>query len=117
MRHWLVDEWSIDGLTAYIECEEIYDWAKYKKMKAERVLISDIGHVPYGDIDQEGNRYKNADITLPCLVVEGMENPHNKPYRMIDGRHRLLKSANNNIMEIVAYVLDRSQAVKFITYI
>ena len=79
--------------------------------------MNDIGHVPYGDIDQEGSRYKNADITLPCLVVEGMENPHNKPYRMIDGRHRLLKSANNNIMEIVAYVLDRSQAVKFITYI
>ena len=117
MRHWLVDEWSIDGLTAYIDCKELYDWAKYKKTNIETVLISDIGYVPLEDIDQEGNRYINADITLPCLVVKGIENPYHKPYRMIDGRHRLLKSANENIMEIKAYVLGRSQALKFITYI
>lgn len=116
MRHWLVDDWSINELNAYIDCKELYDWAKYKRMVPETVLISDIGYVSLNDIDQKGSRYINAEISLPGIVVKGMENPHYKPYRMIDGRHRILKSLNNNIMDVKVYVLERDQALKFIKY-
>jgi len=116
LRHWLVDDWAINEQTGYINCGELYNWVKYKKINPEKILISDIGYRSLKDIDQSEGRYINANISLPCLVVKGMKNPYNKPYRMIDGRHRLLKSINKNIIEIRAYVLEPKQALKFITY-
>ena len=118
MIHWLVDDWSINEINAYIDCKEVYDWAKYKRMVPEMIMISDIAYVSLNDpkIYQEGSRYINAEISLPGIVVKGMENPNYKPYRMIDGRHRILKSLNNNIMEVKVYVLERYQALKFIKY-
>lgn len=43
---------------------------------------------PREKIDQ---RYHDCDISFPGIVAEGVCNPYNKRYRMVDGSHRMTK--------------------------
>jgi hypothetical protein len=43
-----------------------------------------------------------------------MENPKGKQYRLIDGRHRILKHINNGVFNLKAYVLDKQDILKFV---
>ena len=36
-----------------------------------------------------GIRFKDADSTSPCILLEGTNNPGGRKYRCIDGRHRI----------------------------
>jgi len=38
-----------------------------------------------------GPRYNKVDLECPGIVVAGASNPKNKPFRMIDGAHRMAK--------------------------
>ena len=42
-------------------------------------------------------RYTQADIDCPCIIAEGVMNPFDKKYRMIDGSHRITKMQQENI--------------------
>lgn len=108
MIHILEDEWSLGGISGSIDTRKLWAYVKYKQMDAVDVHLTDISHKPLEDINTGDNRYILADISYPLLIVKGMVNPHNKPYRMIDGRHRLLKHKllNNNYVPCYVLLLD-----------
>jgi hypothetical protein len=110
--HVLDKEWSILGIPMAINCQEIYSLLKYEGAVPQLISIKDIGHKPIDLIDKEDIRYLNANLNLPAIVVRGMQNPLNKPYRMIDGRHRILKAKENKIPELLTYVIDEKRALK-----
>ena len=60
-------------------------------------------------------RYLNADITLPGILVEGAPNPYNNKYRMIDGRHRIMKMLDMGIKSSQFYVLDCDEVTPLLT--
>lgn len=51
-------------------------------------------------------QYKNCDISFPGIVCS-ITNPHNLPYRLLDGSHRMTKMVlETNVKESYFYVLE-----------
>ena len=49
---------------------------------------------------------KDADTSFPIWVVEGIKNPENKKYVLIDGKHRVHLLTNDSIQAIVFSVKE-----------
>lgn len=62
-------------------------------------------------------RLRRADPRFPCVVLAEAENPSDRSYRMIDGKHRVHKlvarSRKDNI-DISCYVVRREDVVPFV---
>jgi len=115
MIHIMTDDFRIYDRDTYINCSEVYAIIDLFDMQAEEVSISDIFHKELESIDTNGYRYKNADPDYPCIVVEGLDNPQNQKYRMIDGRHRLLKTMVEDEEDFIeCYILTFDQIEGFI---
>jgi hypothetical protein len=114
MIHVMKDEWAVLNIDTIIDCAEVYNWIYYKQLTPQLVMIKDIGHKPTSLIKREDQRYINAKVNLSGIVVKNMGNPEGKPYRMMDGRHRLLKAKNAGNPSLLVYVLNREQIMKFI---
>ncbi len=53
----------------------------------------------------DGERFKECDTSFPGILMKG-QNTFNKPYRMIDGKHRLFKLIYNGINKSSFYILE-----------
>lgn len=112
MKHIMTGEWKLDNTPdMFINVLQVIQYIQYKQIQPEPINISDISHKELDSIDITEARYLTANINYPIIVVKGMQNPHNKMYRMIDGRHRLLKQINNKTIN--AYVLKKADISKF----
>jgi len=61
-----------------------------------------------------GNRYKTCDIKYPGILSLGAPNHYSKKYRMIDGKHRMMKMRKLGITESLFYVLAFEDLKNFI---
>ena len=112
MKHIMTGEWKLDNTPdMFIDVLQVIPYIQFKQIPSQQIQIADISHKELDSIDTDELRYLVANIKYPVIVVEGMQNPHNKPYRMIDGRHRLLKQLNNKTIN--AYVLTEADISKF----
>lgn len=68
----------------------------------------------FGIDDFSGPRYEAADPQFPGLLVAGMPNPCELPYRMVDGRRRLEKLRRFGIPQSQFYVFDYEEVLPFI---
>ena len=109
-NHWCnVDptygDWRIDEKDYILPLERI---KKYLKKESKKLVkFSDIG---YKGKDMNGlgmaeERYNACDIKFPGILTEG-QNPYGCRYRMVDGRHRILKMTNMGIKESMFYIID-----------
>ena len=115
MIHIMDGDWQVYDVPTHIDCSKIYSWVKLKNIEPISINIDDIGHKATNKIETRDSRYRQADINLPGIVVKGMKNPADKSYRMIDGRHRLLKAKNSGRSYIQVYVMIEEQVLKFIS--
>jgi len=116
MIHTMRDEWSVFASGAYIDCRKIYAFIKNKEgYRPEKVAVRDISHKPLDAIDTASVRYLSAKHDSPVLLCFGMRNPHKKPYRMLDGRHRLLKCLNLGFDHVSAYIVPEHVSLKFVS--
>ena len=107
------DDWKVLNVNSYVDCRDVYRFIKMKKYQHGSIDINKIAYKPLDNISCKSQRYISATTCLPGIVVDGMENPFNKQYRLIDGRHRLLKSMNLDTSFNV-YVITVSEVFKFI---
>lgn len=107
-------DFQIYDKITYVDCKNIYGLIDFFDVQAEDVLISDIFHKELESIDTTSDRYKKADRDYPCIVLDDMINPEDQKYRMIDGRHRLLKAVKENEETIECFVLSFGQIEPFI---
>ena len=63
-----------------------------------------------------GRRYHNCDISEPCIVLENASNPDNLKYRMIDGKHRMMKMRSHGQLDSMFYVLSLDSILPYISY-
>lgn len=118
MKHWATGEWKIKDLPdSYVDARDLFNFIKLNKMKAIEINISDIGFKRVDNIDKKEARYKLADVSYPCIVGKDMDNPSNKPYRLIDGRHRILKTIDVGKDIISCFVFKEKDIIKFLKYI
>lgn len=100
-----------------ISVKPIWELIKRKQLDSHRLDINTIAYKDIEDIDILGDRYQQADLKFPGIVVENMYNPYNKQYRLIDGRHRLLKTINLGEVHFNCYILPRHEVNRFIELI
>lgn len=109
------DEWEIQGIgPAQIITSNLYSFIKHNKLKPIELHIDEFAYKPLDTIEISSHRYKLADITYPLFAVDGMPNPYNKKYRMIDGRHRLLKQINSGKSIFLFYIFHYDHIKKYI---
>ena len=111
-------EWCLKGCREmYINTDSVIDLIKFRNTVPEHLHIDEIAHKELDSINISGARYIAADTRFPVLVVEGMQNPYNKKYRLIDGRHRLLKTIREGKTELRVYVVSESDVMQFCNYL
>lgn len=116
--HIMDGEWCLEGCREmYIDTDSVIDLIKFRNAVPVHLHIGEIAHKELDSIDINGGRYIAADTRFPVLVVEGMQNPYNKKYRLIDGRHRLLKTINEGKAELRVYVVTESDVMQFCNYL
>ena len=52
-----------------------------------------------------GERYRNCNTSYPGIVLMGVNNPYDLPYRLIDGKHRAQKLKDYGTQKGSFYVL------------
>jgi len=115
MRHVLEWEWELPeypGPHAIDAYPDVYNWILVKHIDPEVIKFDDIAVKSLNPVNP--TRYMNANTQYPGILVKYIHNPHNKPYRMIDGRYRLEKQKRNGNTEGLFYVLTYDQIKPFI---
>jgi len=114
-RHWCnIDptygDWRIDGKEYVLHLEKIKPFLKKELKKV--IKFSDIGYKGKNMnpcLSEE--RYNACDIKFPGILTEG-QNPYGCRYRMIDGKHRIIKMKNMGIEESLFYVINYNLFIK-----
>ena len=111
-------EWCLEGCREmYLDIGSIINLIEFRDATPISLDIDEIAHKELDSIDTGSNRYIAANTRFPGIVVEGMQNPYNKKYRLIDGRHRLLKTINEGKTKMNVYVLLESDVMQFCNYL
>ena len=113
MIHLLEGEWAITEEPLKVDCINLYNLIKLRNLTPQEINVANIGYKELDSIDKESIRYRLANCNYPVIVAT-MENPKGKQYRLIDGRHRILKQIDNGVLDIQAYVLDKEDILKFV---
>ena len=53
-----------------------------------------------------GDRYENCNIKIPVIICQGIRNPKNKAYSVLDGRHRMQKMVDTGVTEAKCIVVQ-----------
>ena len=61
----------------------------------------------------QGDRYRDCDTSYPGIVVEGISNPYQLPYRLIDGKHRVQKILDSGATSAPFYLLTKREVLLY----
>ena len=120
-----------DTLTGYHDCiknDRYGDWRLFENisaidLKKIRYLLTETKILNHEDIAWKGMylpeemvteeciccgglNYLECDINFPCIVLNNAVNPHNKKYRLIDGKHRMAKMRRMGMTSSKFFVLE-----------
>ena len=111
------DDWALNGFAqSFIFVHDVTVLVSPSRLK--EVKFDDIDYAGVDCYPEKsgwncnccgGDKYANANIYYPGLLIDGMDNPNGLRYRMIDGRHRLDKMRINDMTESKFYVFDYSE--------
>jgi len=114
MKHIMTGDWQLQGKPEMvIDIPKVIQLINYRKLEPVELDIDCIAYKELDSIDTKEARYIVANTNYAGIVVEGMENPYNKKYRLIDGRHRLLKTMKAKKDTFKVYVLQTKDIDKF----
>ena len=112
-EEWIPNEWALGGMRKkdiqhFIATDQ--GPRGEKKYNSQKIKVDEIASKPdefLSFIDEEsGGRYEYADTSFPLYVIEGLSNPLNRKYYLVDGRRRLHKITNvYNRTEAECYVI------------
>lgn len=119
--HSMYGDWALPGQASehamtYIDLEQLFLTLVPGRI-TKRVFLENIAAKPstwFGGDDFEGERFDKADPSIPGMLVRGMGNPLNLPYRMIDGRRRLEKLRRRGLQSADFYVFRYFEIEHFI---
>jgi len=71
---------------------------------------------PYFTEELQTERYKNCNTKYPGIILYNAPNPYDNKYRMIDGRHRIIKLLREGVTESLYYTLNFNDIKHLIEY-
>jgi len=92
-----------------IKNQKLYSLSKNKSPIT--IQIKDIA-LPDAPFDE--HRLKNVDTSFPIWVIEGIKNPEDEKYLLIDGNHRVHILNNDSIQAIVFSVKEVRSALEIL---
>lgn len=92
----------------FFDLQSLIEWINETGLKPQTIKFEDIWRQSHFDGESEfalkTDRFKNADTQFPGILAQ-LPNPSNKPYRMLDGRHRLWKMQSQGLLQSAYYVI------------
>ena len=61
-------DWSVLDVNTYIDCQNLYNYAKAQKYEIHKVSIEHIAYKPLDGITLDNPRYINANKTLTAII-------------------------------------------------
>lgn len=107
--HWFSDGWQIDDNIYTLDEKLLFNYVKINKTIATVINFDDIAYRT--DIDRGSYRYFKANVSYPLMVTQ-MSNPYNKPYRLIDGKHRIHKLMDQGLTQSACYMIPSEFVLK-----
>lgn len=107
------NEWTMPTLnpkfTYRLDLTPIFDLVKNE----EPVLVDfiDIAHNDMFTFETTTKRFKRADTNYPGILIDGLVNVNNLRYRMIDGRHRIIKMKMAGETQSLFYILHFTEII------
>jgi len=86
----------------------------YSLSKNKSPITIQIKDIALPDAPVYEDRLKNADTSFPIWVVEGIKNPKDEKYLLIDGKHRVHVLNNDSIQAIVFSVKEVRPALEVV---
>lgn len=118
MIHLINEEWALphlrDNNTYCINTSKLFPIVNDGAVSLKTIDFEHIAHHPIWKSNLTGPRFNLADIRFPGIVVENMPNPYNKPYRLIDGKHRLAKMILEGKQRSEFYVFQYEEILPFV---
>ena len=110
--HIMKGDFQLYDCVTSIDMIDIFKKIENENIQPEFIRVDDIHYKDISNIDTNSTRYLEADTSYPVVLIKDLSsyNKDNKKYRMIDGRHRLLKLLSNPATDsvITAYVIPFS---------
>lgn len=106
MRAWHVvsGDWSLPGLDPRVVYLLPVD-ALFEMVKDRQPVDLPLDEVCYREDVVSEERLHACSLDYPCIVAEGVANPDRRPYRLLDGNHRLHKMRREHRRSARFYVL------------
>ena len=115
--------WEFDGQSMKVlDLKPILDNMltedRLKTIKLKEIAWRNKHHFPYGVGDRcpccNGEWYRKCDPSVPGLIAYNCPNPYDNKYRMLDGRHRIMRLLLEGKTKSKFYVFDFNEIKKFI---
>ena len=87
----------------------------YSLSKNKSPITIQIKDIALPDVPCKEHRLKNADTSFPIWVIEGIKNPEDEKYLLIDGKHRVHILNNDSIQAIVFSVKEVRPALEVLS--
>jgi hypothetical protein len=104
-------DWTLGGRTGKIPLRSVAPLLVGRI--AESLCLKDVCH---RDRVASQERFEACDTRYPPIVVRAMENPCGKPYRLIDGNHRIHRLKAEGRSRAMFYVLEPREVQGLIIY-
>lgn len=114
-------DWRLNGETKYIFLSKLNNLLTEKKL-----CILNLDDISWRGKNKplryrrekclccKGSRYKLADISVPLISLLDSSNPMNKPYTLLDGKHRAEKMLSNKIPTAKSYIFTIEEIQPFL---
>ena len=125
-RHTIKKPWTLGKYdNNVITVEDMYRIILKRRLHPVSVDFREICHKDMGPTNQSmeqicGRKFKDttrADrgpSTVPGILVKSTQNPCSKPYRMVDGAHRICKMKAAGVKRGCFFVLDEATALSLV---
>lgn len=110
--HRCTDEWKINDTIIGVYVRGAIQFLQEREPQIIRHTLIGwrIAYNPSAEDAEDFDRYSRCDVDCPGILVYGAPNPMGRPYRMIDGKHRLCKiMKTTNKCESAFYVLSKEE--------
>lgn len=112
--YYLTGEWTTRRIgDKAIDVESVIEYINENNVQPIQMSLLNIACRDL-DVDTKSNRYKMASTSYPLIVVSRLPNPLNRPYTLIDGRHRLHKILEQGKTDAKVYALKGTDIEEFI---
>ena len=116
--NWEIDNQRLKLLDLKYIFDNMLSEDRLKTVKHKEIAWRGKHHFPYnvGDYCQccNGENFRHCDPSIPGIIAYNCPNPYDNKYRMLDGRHRIMRLLFDGKTESKYYVFDFNEIKHFI---